>query len=96
MMEFFQRISDACSDEGTGDPEMVLVSGDTHIRFHRKYKMKKDEATGREIIAFNKENSTSELPDGELVRTMVGASFPGTLISINFPLSGKLQIREIE
>lgn len=96
MIEFFQRIHDVCSGHNRFPTEMAVISGSTHITFDGLYRLKKDDRTGRDVIAFNGENDLRKLPDGKVVKTMPGVHFPGTIISINFPLTPKLQIREIE
>lgn len=95
MIEFFQRIYDLGSEKGA-PVEMALISGSTHISFDGSYKLSRDERTGRNAIAFNKDNSLNQLPDGKVVKTMPGVSFPGTIISISFPLAKEMQIREVQ
>lgn len=95
MIEFFQNIYDHCKGEGAVPAEMTLISGSTHISFDGRYRISQV-ASNRELIAFNANNDMNELPDGKVVRSMPGVSFPGTIITINFPLTERLQIREVE
>lgn len=98
MLEFFQRIYDACQGDLLSNScrgaEMALISGATHITFDGKYRLASDANSGREVIAFNQKNSLRELPDGRVVKSMPGVNFPGTIISISFPLTPEMQIRE--
>jgi len=65
---------------------MVIVSGSTYIEFDGKYEMRPNH-DGVRIIAFNETNDLTEKPDPSYVRRLAGVSFPGTLISLKFPLS---------
>lgn len=96
MIEFFQRMFEICAANSSGEAEMALISGSAHIIFNGKYKIAPHESTGRSVIAFNPNNSLSVLPDSKVVKTMPGVYFPGTIITIEFPLSESMQIREVE
>jgi hypothetical protein len=81
MIEFF-------SDVASGNPQMALVSGRTHIFFDNKYKMATRTVAGgeqRKVIAFNESNDLNERPDHHYVKSISG-NFPGTLISLRFQL----------
>jgi hypothetical protein len=96
MIEFFQRIHAQCVGEGSLQAEMALISGDCYISFDGRYSMKFDQRTQRDVIAFNSTNDLMRLPDGRVVKSMPGVTFPGTVITIGFPLTDKLQIREVD
>lgn len=85
LIEFFERVSDGGQPVGGVRAEMAILSGDTHIRFDGTHRMGAD-STGRQIIAFNKENSLSRVPDSAYVRPLKDAYFPGTVVSIRFAL----------
>jgi hypothetical protein len=87
LIEFFQRMYAECSGTSTGGAEMIVVSGQTSIRFDGTYKMAAN-AAGVKIIAFNAANDLTQAPDAKYVKQLAGSSrFPGTLIAIKFPLS---------
>lgn len=65
-------------------PKMCLVSGNTHILFDGKHRIKTN-ASGRDRIAFNKDNSLSRRPESRYVRH-IKRRFPGTLVSLRFAL----------
>jgi hypothetical protein len=82
MVEFFQVVSEN-SDKNV--PQMVMISGSTHITFDPKYKM--GEWRGRPYtIAFNASNTLDEPPDARAVNALKNVFFPGTIIAIRFPL----------
>ena len=85
LIQFFQ---DVCS-ENTSDKmetaKMVIVSGRTRILFDGTHKMAK--ASGKShIIAFNSKNDLNLPPDRSHVQCLNGVEFPGTVVSIKFPL----------
>jgi hypothetical protein len=84
LITFFQDICNACAAVA-GEARMAMVSGDTHILFDGTYQMAPD-STGREVLAFNENNSLAEPPDANYVRHLQGVRFPGTVVSIRFPL----------
>ena len=52
---------------------------------------------GVRIIAFNKANDLHQRPDSRFVHELKGVYFPGTILSIKFPLStAKLSTSEGE
>ena len=61
---------------------MSLVSGKTRIIFDGKYRLDKD---GR--IAFNSDNDLHLQPDPQHVVELDGVFFPGTLLSIKYPIT---------
>ncbi len=86
LITFFQRIHQECVKDAEGaSARMVLASGSTSILFDGSYDMRPN-AEGVNIIAFNKENDLEKKPDATYVRSMVGVTFPGAVISVKFPL----------
>lgn len=86
LIEFFQRVHSECALAGSSEPaRMVLVSGSTFVLFDGTYKMSAN-VDGNGVIAFNQGNDLKQKPDSKYVRRLDGVSFPGTLISIKFPL----------
>lgn len=83
LIEFFQAVHRECVKAGER-AQMVIASGGTHVRFDGTHAMQPDQR-GRKVIAFNEANSLAEKPDPQYV-TNLAARFPGTLISIRFPL----------
>lgn len=95
IIEFFQDVQRECAGEGKGCATMAILSGSTQIYFDGTYAMKKDE-NGRNVIAFNKENTLKKKPDSNFVRNLGDTFFPGSVISIRFSLWGsQLQERAI-
>ena len=88
LIDFFQRMHRQCVSQDDSMAEMAILSGNTHIYFDGTYVMKPDN-TGRKVIAFNKNNSLSELPDHKYVKNLGEYSFPGTIISIRFPMKSQ-------
>lgn len=84
MIEFFCKIAEECST--THFPEMAILSGTTHIAFDGGYRLSSD-VWGKKIIAFNKTNDLNLPPDPDYVSSTKPLYFPGTVISIRFPLS---------
>lgn len=84
LIRFFQ---DVCSEyhQGERKAEMALVSGSTHIRFDGTYGLRQD-SMGRWTIAFNQSNTLADPPDRKYVRHLQDAFFPGTVVSIRFPV----------
>lgn len=93
FIEFFQQVYAECKKAGAHpSPSMCIVTGSTSISFDGTYKMSADHS-GRQVIAFNPTNSLHAKPDGRYVTSLAKEFFPGTLISIRIPLSGKDQIQ---
>jgi hypothetical protein len=86
LIEFFQKVHEACSSGSSIKPRMAIVSGSTFILFDGTYSMPSD-PQAKKIIAFNSENDLAKKPDPKFVRALHGTNFPGTAISIRFPLS---------
>jgi hypothetical protein len=86
FIEFFQQVSSECIGERSTECKMALISGDTHILFTDKYRMARSLLTKKKEIAFNSSNDLELPPDKEVVTNMRAISFPGTIISIRFPL----------
>ena len=83
LIEFFHRLGQ--STDQVANPRMCFVSGRTHIVFDGKYQMREmpfHDGTAR-VIAFNKQNDLSHLPDSDAVKWL-DRPFPGTLISLKF------------
>lgn len=90
LIEFFQKVYESAQSLGRYSSEqckMAILSGATHILFDGKYKIYFDE--GLSCIAFNKENSLTKPPDKDYVKNLPRA-FPGTVISIKFPLGNEV------
>lgn len=86
LIEFFQRINDLCNGS-TGHARMAIVSGGTYILFDGTHRMVAPEVGAGKIIAFNGTNDLYEKPDPNFVKSLGPYRFPGTIISIKFPLS---------
>lgn len=85
LIEFFQQMHKECIDGGKSCAKMAILSGATHILFDGTYSMVPN-SSGRKIIAFNKENDLSLPPDENFVSHLDSLFFPGTIISIRFPM----------
>lgn len=95
LIEFFQQVAQECALEQSIHTKMSILSGSTHILFDQKYKLATT-PEGREIIAFNKENDLHQKPDSSYIKHMSKVKFPGTLISIRFPLGPEYTESSIE
>ena len=89
LIEFFQRVHGTTVLEGMQPARMSIISGRTAIYFDGKHRMAPD-STGRDIIAFNSANALSKPPDKSHVKCLTEAHFPGTIVSIRFPLPNKV------
>lgn len=88
LIEFFQMVHDECAkDQKLQVSTMHILSGSSLIWFDGTYRMQKDQ-TGRAVLAFNAQNSLSELPNSKYVTRLAQESFPGALISVTLPLLG--------
>ena len=85
LIDFFQRMHNDCAPESRSKAKMVVLSGGTYILFDGKYQMRESTTHGR-VIAFNAENDLHSKPDPAYVRSLESFHFPGTVISIRFPL----------
>lgn len=86
LISFFQRVHKECSTQADGlGATMAITSGSTFILFDGTYEMQPN-AVGKSIMAFNQGNDLESRPDRKYVRALDGASFPGTMICIKFPL----------
>jgi len=94
LLEFFQRIHQECNTKEKPCIEMCILSGSTFIMFDGTYKLELDKS-GRKIIAFNRENSLEKTPDKKYVRNLDKFFFPGTIISIRFPLNSEKALENI-
>lgn len=87
LINFFQKVYKECNSVECCVPaRMAIVSGGTYVLFDGTYEMKAEDGMGM-VIAFNKQNSLMQKPDGKYVQNLGDLSFPGTIISIRFPLS---------
>jgi len=85
-ISFFQKISEECNQVGrSSTATMAILSGRTHVLFDGRYALQKD-VNDREVIAFNRENSLDVRPDSNYIRLLKNINFPGTVISIRFPI----------
>lgn len=83
LISFFMKMQQECAAKGDFDGAlMTLVSGNTRIVFDGKYRLNNH---GR--IAFNFDNDLQKLPDPQYVSELQGVSFPGTILSIRYPLA---------
>lgn len=86
LIDFFQRVHQECVENKSNGAKMAIVSGGTYILFDGTYAMRDQGNRGR-VIAFNAKNDLYEKPDGKFVKPLGNLHFPGTVISIRFPLS---------
>ena len=87
LIEFFQKVYAECTKEfPESKAQMTLVSGSTNIQFDGTYKMEPN-SSGVRIIAFNAGNDLTKRPDSKYVHELKEVFFPGTILSIRFPLS---------
>lgn len=92
LIDLFQRVHTECmKGQNNLAASMVIVSGSTYILFDGKYQMSPN-SIGNKIIAFNDANDLHQKPDSKYVRQLDGITFPGTLISLKFPLSNDATI----
>ena len=85
LIQFFQDVHAETQGKGTQSAKMVIVSGRTRMLFNGKYTMAPS-LDGRQIIAFNSANNLEVPPDRAYVECLKGLEFPGTIVSIRFPL----------
>ncbi|GGD00050.1 hypothetical protein GCM10011396_54450 [Undibacterium terreum] len=85
LIEFFQKVHEECAADSPIKAKMAIVSGETYILFDGTYKMRESGGRGK-VIAFNVSNDLYSKPDPRYVKPL-GLHFPGTIISIRFPLS---------
>lgn len=84
LISFFMKVQKECSENGRFDGAVMnLISGNTLIKFDGKYQMRDGK------IAFNHTNDLHSLPDSNYVSELKGVSFPGTILSIKYPLTIK-------
>lgn len=84
LIEFFQKVHGECVQDGRR-AKMAILSGSTHMLFDGTFQMKEDRH-GRKVIAFNKDNDLTQKPERGYVRHLEDLHFPGTIISIRFPM----------
>jgi len=88
LIEFFQQMHEECNAATGLAARMSIISGTTQVVFDGTYKIQPNQNQTR-IIAFNKSNNLAEQPDTRYVRSLANAALPGTLITIQFPLSAE-------
>ena len=86
LIDFFQRVHKECTDCNEISAKMAIISGGTYILFDGTYQMRDSGNRGR-VIAFNRQNDLASRPDPAFVKPLGNLHFPGTVISIRFPLS---------
>ena len=86
LIEFFQKVHAECALSSEIRATMAIISGATHILFDGKYALSAPDR-GPRRIAFNSENDLEIPPDRDYVKHLSSVSFPGTIISIRFPLT---------
>lgn len=87
FIDFFQEAYEFCkraSDDGQA--KMAIVSGGTYIFFDGKHRLTERTGLGK-TIAFNDDNDLTQRPDPKYVKGLDGVHFPGTIISVRFPLT---------
>lgn len=89
LIEFFQKMYEECSRNSKIPAQMAILSGNSHIYFDGKYRLAESLPGGPKVIAFNAANDLSQKPDAKYVKSLGPTSFPGTIISIRFPLDTK-------
>ena len=85
LVNFFQGVHTGSQSKGMQNARMVIISGRTRILFDGTHKMDRD-ANGRAIIAFNSANNLEIPPVRTHVECLERVGFPGTIVSIRFPL----------
>jgi hypothetical protein len=85
LIEFFEDVNADIGGGVQSEARMALLSGSTYILFDGTYRLTTN-SDGRQIIAFNADNSLGKAPDRKYVRHLAGVFFPGTVVSIRFPL----------
>lgn len=94
LLDTFNSISGINDDEENSDNtgKMSIISGKAYIKFDKKYMLSEDlygiMKSEFKVIAFNDSNNLLKSPDYEYVR-ILKSSFPGTVISMQFPLDEK-------
>lgn len=88
LLRFFNNLHQLCNETQVG-PEMALLSGSTFIRFTGTHTIT-DSAKEEGIIAFNQQNSLDYPPSQKYVKGLGKTQFPGTIISIRFPLTAAM------
>jgi len=83
-LDFFQKVSEECIGQGTGEARMTLISGKVKIKFDANTKVTM--VGERKIIPLNAENDINLPPERTYISSLSGVSFPGTLIAISFPM----------
>ena len=87
LISFFQKVYQEAREYSCSSTpcKMAVLSGGVHILFDGTYFM--EHAPGQiSTLAFNAENSLSKPPDKKYVASIAPLHFPGTIISIKFPL----------
>jgi hypothetical protein len=87
LIDFFQRVYKECAENSGTRAKMAILSGSTYILFDGTYTMREVSARKGKVIAFNEANNLYQKPNSKYVRSLGSLHFPGTIISIRFPLS---------
>ena len=97
LIEFFQDMyQEAMASNSEQTATMSLISGSTRIIFDGKYTMAKGKS-GSPVIAFNASNRLHLPPDMDYVGEFdESVAFPGTILSIRFPLADKSTVSLID
>lgn len=94
LISFFQEV--AIGRQLRSVPaEMNVITGSTRVRFDGAYMMTFRPDLNRDIIAFNSTNDLMLKPDPKAVIAMGESRFPGTLITVQIPLSSSF-LEELE
>lgn len=85
MIGFFENVHKECDQSGNV-AKMAILSGSTCIYFDGTYSLVPRENAGA-TIAFNPQNDLHLRPDPAYVKNLKNQHFPGTIISIKFPIT---------
>lgn len=88
FIEFFQDMYEICkSNMIEAKAQMTVISGSTCVLFDGTYRLATAAPGSGKTIAFNSTNDLTKRPDSKYVHGMNGVHFPGTVISVRFPLT---------
>ena len=68
LLLFMESLSTECSENGSSQVEMSIISGNTSIYFDGTYIPIMDETSKRNLVFFNKDNSFMSPPDNKYVK----------------------------
>lgn len=95
LIQFFQEMYKGIGANNHSPAKMAIVSGNTKILFDGTHKLLED-SSGRPVIAFNSDNDLNRPPDHNYVKSLKRFSFPGTIVSISFPMAENITQMENE